>query len=115
MTSRQVAAPTIAGQVSIPADSLWFQGHFPGDPMLPGIAQLHLVMDAIRDALGHGFRLLGLKRVRFKRVIRPEETIEITAEPVPDKPGMIRFQLMIDGENACSGLMLTGPPEGRDP
>jgi hypothetical protein len=52
--------------------------------------------------------------VRFKRVIRPEETIEIAADPVPDKPGMIRFQLMIDGENACSGLMLTGPPEGRD-
>jgi 3-hydroxymyristoyl/3-hydroxydecanoyl-(acyl carrier protein) dehydratase len=115
MTSRQVPAPTIADQVSIPADSPWFQGHFPGDPMLPGIAQLHLVMDAIRASLGRGVRLVGLKRVRFKRVIRPEETIEIAAEPVPDKPGMIRFQLMIDGENACSGLMLTDPPEGRDP
>jgi len=115
MTPRQVAPPAIADQVSIPADSPWFQGHFPGDPMLPGIAQLHLVMGAIRASLGHGVRLVGLKRVRFKRVIRPEETIEIAADPVPDKPGMIRFQLMLEGENACSGLMLTGPPEGEDP
>ena len=83
--------------------------------MLPGIAQLHLVMDAIQAALGQGVRLMGLKRVRFKRVIRPEETIEIAADPVPDKPGMIRFQLTIEGENACTGLMLTGPPEGEDP
>ena len=114
MTPSQQPAPTIADQVSIPADSPWFKGHFPGDPMLPGIAQLHLVMDAIRASLGQGVRLVGLKRVRFKRVIRPEETIEIAADPVPDKPGMIRFQLTIEGENACSGLMLTGPPEGED-
>jgi 3-hydroxyacyl-[acyl-carrier-protein] dehydratase len=115
MTPSQQPAPTIGDQVSIPADSPWFKGHFPGDPMLPGIAQLHLVMEAIRASLGRGVRLVGLKRVRFKRVIRPEETIAIVADPVPDKPGMIRFQLTIEGENACSGLMLTGLPEGEDP
>jgi 3-hydroxyacyl-[acyl-carrier-protein] dehydratase len=115
MTLSQEPAPTIADCVSIPADSPWFNGHFPGDPMLPGIAQLHLVMEAIRTSLGIDVRLAGLKRVRFKRVIRPEEIIDITADPVPDKPGMIRFQLTIEGENACSGLMLTGPPEGEDP
>jgi 3-hydroxymyristoyl/3-hydroxydecanoyl-(acyl carrier protein) dehydratase len=115
MTPGQEPAPTIAGQVSMPADSPWFKGHFPGDPMLPGIAQLHLVMEAIRTSLGHGVCLVGLKRVRFKRVIRPEETIAIAADPVPEKTGMIRFQLTVEGENACSGLMLTGPPEGEDP
>jgi len=101
-------------QVSIPADSPWFEGHFPGDPLLPGIAQLHFVMETIRAALGEKIRLAGLKRVRFKRIIRPEEIIDIAADPVPDKPGMYRFQLTIEGENACSGLMITGPPEGED-
>jgi 3-hydroxymyristoyl/3-hydroxydecanoyl-(acyl carrier protein) dehydratase len=102
-------------QVSVPADSLWFQGHFPGDPLLPGIAQLHLVMETLRAALGADVRLTGLKRVRFKRVIRPEETIAIAAEPVPDKPGMFRFQLTIAGENACSGFMITDRDDADHP
>ena len=96
-----------ARQVSVPADSIWFQGHFPGDPLLPGIAQLHLVMATIRSALNADIRLVGLKRVRFKRVIRPEEAIAIAVDPVQDKPGLYRFQLTVAGETACSGLMTT--------
>ena len=108
-------AASVSRQVSVPADSLWFQGHFPGDPMLPGIAQLHLVMEALKEALGEGIRLAGLKRVRFKRVIRPGEAIAIAAEPVADKPGLVRFQLTVEGENACSGLMMTRRADADHP
>lgn len=112
MTLHQPSAVAMTRQVAIPSESPWFEGHFPGDPLLPGIAQLHLVMETIRAALGEKIRLAGLKRVRFKRMIRPEEAIDIAADPVQDKPGMYRFQLTIDGENACSGLMMTESTEG---
>lgn len=115
MAPRPGQAAPVSQQVAVPADSLWFQGHFPGDPMLPGIAQLHLVMESLREALGEGVRLTGLKRVRFKRVIRPGEAIAIFAEPVPDKPGLIRFQLTVEGENACSGLMMTRMEDADHP
>jgi len=101
------ATVSITGQAIIPAESPWFKGHFPGDPLLPGIAQLHLVMETIQAALGETVRLKGLKRVRFKRAIRPDETMAIAADPVEDKPGTYRFQLTVKGENACSGLMMT--------
>jgi len=114
MTLHQPSVVTMTKQVAIPSESPWFEGHFPGDPLLPGIAQLHFVMETIRATLGEKIRLAGLKRVRFKRIIRPEEVIDIAADPVQDKPGMYRFQLTIEGEIACSGLMITGPPEGED-
>ena len=107
MASDSAQAAPIARQIAVPADALWFQGHFPGDPMLPGVAQLHLVLEALKAHLGEDVRLSSLKRVRFKRIIRPGETIAIAAEPVPDKAGLYRFQLTIEGENACSGLMMT--------
>lgn len=103
-------------QIAIPGDSLWFQGHFPDDPLLPGIAQLHLVMETIQSALGEKRRLTALKRVRFKRVIRPEETMAITVEPLADNPGTFRFHVTVADENACSGLMTTGASDaGKDP
>lgn len=114
MALNQPPTVSMTDQVSIPAESPWFEGHFPGDPLLPGIAQLHMVMEAIRATLNEAVCLTGLKRVRFKRIIRPEETIDIAVDPVEDKSGMYRFQLTIEGEIACSGIMLTGPPEGED-
>ena len=107
MSSSTGQAASIGRQVAVPEDSLWFQGHFPGDPMLPGIAQLHLVLEALKAHLGESLRLTGLKRVRFKRIIRPGETIAIAADPIPDKSGLFRFQLTVEGENACSGMMMT--------
>ncbi len=83
--------------------------------MLPGIAQLHLVLEALKEHLGEDVRLGSLKRVRFKRIIRPGETIAIAAEPVPDKGGLYRFQLTIADENACSGLMMTDRADADDP
>lgn len=102
-------------EVAVPAESIWFQGHFPGDPLLPGIAQLYLVMETLREALKTEIRLTGLKRVRFKRVIRPEETIAIAVDSVQDKPGLYRFHLTVAGESACSGLMTTAPLRSADP
>ena len=115
MEAQPPSPTTMNRQVAFPAQSTWFQGHFPGDPVLPGIAQLHLVEETIRAVLGQEIRLVGLKRVRFKRIIRPEETIAISADPVEDKPGLYRFQLTVDGENACNGLMITAGPGDKNP
>ena len=107
MTSDSFAPAGPAREVSFPAASIWFQGHFPGDPLLPGIAQLHVVMETIRGATQADIRLTGLKRVRFKRIIRPEEPIDVAVEAVPEKPGFYRFLLTVAGQTACSGLMTT--------
>ena len=107
MASDHQADEHMTRQVSVPADSIWYQGHFPGDPLLPGIAQLDLVLETIRREQEKPVRLTGLKRIRFKRIIRPDEPIDITVDPVPEKPGTYRFHLAVDGETACSGVMLT--------
>jgi 3-hydroxymyristoyl/3-hydroxydecanoyl-(acyl carrier protein) dehydratase len=107
MTADRQARAKVTREVSVPAGSVWFQGHFPGDPLLPGVAQLHLVLETLRAALEADIRLTGLKRVRFKRVIRPAEPIAIAVAPVEDKPGLYRFHLTVEGETACSGLMTT--------
>ena len=56
------------------ADSPWFEGHFPGEPVLPGIAQLSMAFEAAEKARGEKLTLRGLRRVRFKKVIRPGDS-----------------------------------------
>ncbi len=50
---------------------VWFQGHFPGEPILPGIAQTHMAVLWADCLWGFHPRGAGLSQVKFRRVMRP--------------------------------------------
>jgi 3-hydroxymyristoyl/3-hydroxydecanoyl-(acyl carrier protein) dehydratase len=93
----------------VPPDSPWFSGHFPNEPILPGIAQLSMVFELIRRALaGKGdVRFKEIKRVRFKQIIRPDDPIRIVVGPVDPAKGAIPFRIEVNEDGlwpiACSG------------
>jgi len=49
-------------------DSPWFDGHFPENPTLPGIAQLEMAIDTIRLVSKKNLSVTGFRKVRFKRL-----------------------------------------------
>ena len=77
---------------TVPADADWFRGHYPGNPILPGvlITEHALQCGALLAAgrLGEAPAvvpvLTRLSDARFKRVVRPGETLEtrVTLEEV---------------------------------
>jgi len=97
----------IEALADVPADSPWFLGHFPGEPILPGIAIVYTVGQAIiRDALkkGEQVQLKALKRVRFTKPVRPEETllVSITGEEKGEEV-VFSFKVTSQGNIVCSG------------
>ncbi len=95
------------------AESPWFSGHFPGEPILPGIAQIAMVLETIRRAEGRDVCIAGLKRVRFKQVIEPGDEITIRVRPRESGDDCYSFQVTVGGEIACSGLItVTEAPGG---
>ena len=99
----------IEALADVPADSPWFLGHFPGEPILPGIALVYIVEQAIiRDALkkGEPVQLKELKRVRFTQPVRPRETltVSITCEENGEDV-LFSFKVASQKNIVCSGLM----------
>lgn len=97
----------IRARAVVPADSPWFSGHFPGNPILPAIAQLAIVFDMIQKATGKGQNPFSVRRVKYRRIIRPEEVIHVAAAPVDGKRGDFSFQMSVDDETACKGRIQT--------
>lgn len=89
--------------VRVPAGSDWFAGHFPGDPILPGIAQLGMVGEVARRAIGEQMRLSGFSRIKFKKIVRPGDELTVTLTRRPELPGVLAFRIESGGEVACSG------------
>ncbi|HHB75529.1 MAG TPA: hypothetical protein ENK84_03165, partial [Desulfobulbus sp.] len=72
-------ATNMVGKICIPEDSPWFNGHFPDEPIFPGIAQIELACDLIADELQVPLQLIRLSRVKFKKIVRPGEILDIRA------------------------------------
>ena len=97
--------------VWIKSDSFWFSGHFPDNPILPGIAQLSMVLDAVCQAEDERFQLKQVNRVRFKRLIRPDDSVKVVIRPDNRAQLTYTFRVESNGELACSGrLAVTRQP-----
>ena len=96
---------TITAQVTVPAGSTWFDGHFPGTPILPGIAQLAVVVQILCEVLEKPVSATDVSRVRFKQAILPDESVEVQITPRGDDALDFGFRLLKASELACSGFL----------
>lgn len=56
---------------SVPGDSHYFDGHFPNFPLLPGAAQVELVVRFASRYFGTDVDVSGIKRVKFTNFVKP--------------------------------------------
>jgi len=96
----------IQAKMTLRPDSPWFQGHFPGNPVLPGVAQLIFVIRMIRHVFGQNNYIAGIRKVRFKRMIRPGEPLLVIVETSQNSTGRYSFRIECDDELAAKGVMI---------
>lgn len=110
---RQSDLGEIVADIRVPPDSPWFSGHFPGEPILPGIAQLGMALDAINQSCGQNLRVSSINRVRFKHIIRPNDCLKVVTAPLKRGEGLYSFRIMIEDKLVCSGIMALKTSAGK--
>lgn len=82
-----------------------FDGHFEGEPILPGIAQLVMVLGVL-GARGEVRGLDGVRSLRLKRLVRPGDVLELRVTR-PGGDGVSSFETRGHGELVASGSVVT--------
>ncbi len=88
------------GRFAIAAGHPCLPGHFPGDPLVPGVVLLDHVLALVLPA---GAVAAGLPMVKFLRPVRPGEAVEVAAAPAKD--GRIAFTARHGGETVLRGTV----------
>ena len=112
----------IRGEKAVTATEWYFQGHFPGMPVMPGVLQVEALAQTmavyVARTEGFGSRMglfAAIDEVRFKRIVQPGDrlSLEITMEKLGRRMGRGRAVASVDGEVACEGILsFIIPPEG---
>lgn len=108
LSGLSVTGTAITAAARVDAASRWYEGHFPGQPILPGMAIIALVKEAIVAAEcreGSVVTIAGLSRVRFRLPVRPGETMEIRITRPGAGGGRYPFTVYLAGEAVCSGIL----------
>jgi 3-hydroxyacyl-[acyl-carrier-protein] dehydratase len=103
---------------NLTANEPFFDGHFPGKPVFPGV----LLVEAMAQAAGIlGFRTMGktpadgsiyyfvgADNLRFKRPCIPGDQVMLRASIVSDRRGIWKFNVSsdVDGELCASATIL---------
>jgi 3-hydroxyacyl-[acyl-carrier-protein] dehydratase len=110
------------GEKGVTATEWFFQGHFPGLPVMPGVMQVEALAQTMAVYVarepGFGDRIglfAGIEECRFKRMVQPGDrlTLEITMQKLGRRFGKATAVASVDGEVACEAVLsFVIPPEG---
>lgn len=81
-------------------------GHFPGNPIVPGVMLADYMLDAIA-AWRPEIRILGAHRLKFLRAVRPAEVFSMECAGGP--PGRVRVRCLVAQELVAEGSFEIAP------
>ena len=93
----------------------YFQGHFPGQPVMPGVLSLEsiaqttafLMLYELDDPLKKNMFISGVDGVRFRRLIVPGDQLEINIQLKLKKLTLYKFEgtIKIDNQLAVQAII----------
>lgn len=107
---------TVAGIKNVTVNEPFFQGHFPGEPVMPGVLQIEamaqtggiLVLNTLPDPNDYRAYLISIDKCRFKKMVVPGDTVIFKCElkyPIRRGIATMHGQAFVAGELVCEAQL----------
>jgi len=98
------------GEYTVKGDEWFLQGHFPGNPVVPGVIQCEMAGQTCCVLLADEMKgktpyFTGINKVKFKKPVKPGDKIEFVCRLI-GKTGIFSFvegKAFVDGKLCMSG------------
>ena len=107
----------IVGVKNVTMNETFFEGHFPGNPVMPGVIQVEamaqtggvLLLHSVPDPENYITLFLKIEEVKFRKVVRPGDTIVFhnkLIKPVARGIGLMQGKAYVNGKVVMEAKMM---------
>ncbi|HSW31671.1 MAG TPA: UDP-3-O-acyl-N-acetylglucosamine deacetylase [Longimicrobiales bacterium] len=106
----------IVGMKNVTINEPFFQGHYPGHPIMPGVLLIEamaqvgglLLMDAVEDPEGKVVYFMSLDNVKWRRPVTPGDTVVFEVEMLQFRRGICKMRGvgLVDGQVATEADLM---------
>ena len=109
------AGVSVSARYTVTGDEAFLAGHFPGNPVFPGVIQLEALAQAGAIAVLADERFAGklplfggVEDVRFRRLVAPGDVLalDVTVEKLSSRAGWAQGKATVGGQTACEARLL---------
>lgn len=110
-------AKRIVGIKNLTMNESFFQGHFPGHPVMPGVLQLEamaqvggVLLSRVLKQEGRVAYFLAIDNARFRKVLQPGDQMRIEVEVLKVRLGMskVHGKVFVEDEIASEADLMFG-------
>jgi 3-hydroxyacyl-[acyl-carrier-protein] dehydratase len=106
----------VEARMSFAPDDPMFAGHFPGNPIVPGVILTEALAQTAGIAAASGysetarplFLLSAIRTMKFLQAVRPGEEIDLRAEKIAATEGLVQFKVTakVNGAPVAEGQLV---------
>ncbi|MEA3506967.1 MAG: 3-hydroxyacyl-[acyl-carrier-protein] dehydratase FabZ, partial [Elusimicrobiota bacterium] len=97
------------GIKKLTGDEYFFEGHFPGRPIMPGVLIVEAISQTAMAVIGQSdLKLSGVEKIRFRQTIEPDDILKIDVEIEKGDAGKFKVEgeVVVDRNTAASGTVV---------
>ncbi|GET19590.1 3-hydroxyacyl-ACP dehydratase FabZ [Ligilactobacillus agilis] len=106
---------SIVATKNVTINESYFEGHFPGNPVMPGVLIIETLAQAASililkspEFLGKTAYLGSVKNAKFRQMVRPGDVLKLEIKMVKKRAnmGIVETAALVDGKKACTAELM---------
>jgi 3-hydroxyacyl-[acyl-carrier-protein] dehydratase len=109
------AGESITATKNVTINESYFRGHFPGNPVMPGVLQIEALAQAASililkspEFLGKTAYLGAIHQAKFRQVVRPGDVLKLKVKILKKREnmGIVAAQASTNNQTACTAELM---------
>lgn len=111
----EITDKRIVARRKIRDDEYYFKGHFPAEPIMPGVLTIEAIAQTggvmlLRKYPGAIPLFMGIDKARFRKIVKPGDTLVMEVELLQERGTIVRISgiAKVNEEVVCEATILAG-------
>lgn len=111
----EISEKRIIAKKNVRGDEYFFKGHFPDEPIMPGVLMIEAIAQAGGVMLLRKYKkaiplFMAIENAKFRKIVKPGDTLILEVELIQERGRVVKIggRARVNDDLACEATILAG-------